>query len=119
MSSLGPPAWFRNAYFEYHAHVRLRFKLASGLGEPRTRDGSIPQGCPLSMVFIVALYLRWCGYLAAQEGSSPSSMLTNLECVSRDLNLLLRAARFTSDYVWLVGQKLAPSKCPFKHFQGG
>ena len=57
LSSLGLPAWFLDAYFEYHAHVRLRFKLASGLGEPWTRDGSIPQGCPLSMMFIVALYL--------------------------------------------------------------
>ena len=40
--SLGLPGWFRHAYFEYHAHVRLRFKLASGLGEPWTRDGGIP-----------------------------------------------------------------------------
>ena len=44
LSSLGLPAWFRHAYFEYHAHVRLRFKLAAGLGEPWTRDGGIPQG---------------------------------------------------------------------------
>ena len=33
LSSLGLPGWFRHAYFEYHAHVRLRFKLASGLGQ--------------------------------------------------------------------------------------
>ena len=46
LSSLGLPAWFRNACFEYRAHVRLRFKLASGLGEPWTRDGGIPQECP-------------------------------------------------------------------------
>ena len=42
LSSLGLPGWFRHAYFEYHAHVRLRFKFAAGLGE--TRDGGIPQG---------------------------------------------------------------------------
>ena len=57
LSSLGLPGWFRHAYFEYHAHVRLRFKLASGLGQSWTRDGCFPQGCPLSMMFIVALYL--------------------------------------------------------------
>ena len=45
LSSLGLPGWFRHAFFEYHAHVRLRFKLASGLGEPWTRDGEIHQGC--------------------------------------------------------------------------
>ena len=39
LSSLGLPGWFRHAYFEYHAHVRLRFKLASGFGEPWTCDG--------------------------------------------------------------------------------
>ena len=34
LSSLALPAWFRHAYFEYHLHVRLRFKLSAGLGEP-------------------------------------------------------------------------------------
>ena len=34
VSCLGLPDWFRNSYFEYHAHVRLRFKFASGLGQP-------------------------------------------------------------------------------------
>ena len=72
LSSLGLPGWFSHAYFESHGHVRLRFKLASGLGEPWTRGGGIPQGCPLSMMFIVALYLPWCRYLAAQEGCSAS-----------------------------------------------
>ena len=43
LSSLGLPGWFRHAYFEYHARVRLRFKLATGLGQPWTRDGRIPQ----------------------------------------------------------------------------
>ena len=43
LSSLGLPAWFRHAYFEYHSHVRLRFMLASGLGQSWTRDGGIPQ----------------------------------------------------------------------------
>ena len=75
LSSLGLPGWFRHAYFEYHAHVRLRFKLVAGLGEPWTRDGGIHQGCPLSMMFIVALYLPWCRYLSAQVGVEHSYML--------------------------------------------
>ena len=110
VSSLGLPGWFRNAYFEYHAHVRMRFKLASGLGEPWTRDGCIPQGCPLSMMFIVALYLPWCRYLAPHEGVQ-IFFADNLKCVSRDRDLLLKAARFTTGYVRLVGQEPAPSKC--------
>ena len=91
--------------------VRLRFKLAAGLGQPWTRDGGIPQGCPLSMMFIMALYLPWCGYLAAHEGVQPQLYADNLKCVSRDPVFLLSAARFTTGYVRLDGQEPAPSKC--------
>ena len=111
LSSLGLPAWFRHAYFEYHSHVRLRFKLAAGLGQPWTRDGGIPQGCLLSMMFIVAFFLPWCRYLDAQYGVSPKLYADNLKCVFRDSDVLLRAARFTTGYVRLVGQEPAPSKC--------
>ena len=104
-------AWFRHPYFEYHSHVRLRFKLAAGLGQPWTRDGGIPQVCPLSMMFIDALYLPWCRYLDAQYGVSHQLYADNLKCVSRYSDLLLRAARFTTGYVRLVGQEPAPSKC--------
>ena len=111
LSSLGLPGWFRHAYFEYHAHVRMMFKLASGLGAPLTRDGGTPQGCPLSMMFIVVLYLPWCRYLCAQAGVQPQLYADNLKCVSRDPDLLLSAARFTTGYVRLVGQEPAPCKC--------
>ena len=67
--------------------------------------------CPLSMMFIVALYLPWCTYLAAHGGVQPQLYADNLKCVSRDTDLLLSAARFTISYVWLVGQEPAPSKC--------
>ena len=111
LSGLGLPGWFRHAYFEFHGHVRLRFELSSGLGLPWTRDGGIPQGCPLSMMFTVALYLPWCRYLAAQEGVQPQVYADNLKCLSGDPGVLWRGARFTSSYVRLVGQEPAPSKC--------
>ena len=69
--SIGLPAWFRKVYFAYHSQVRLRFKLASGLGEPWCRDGGIPQGCPLCMVFIVALYVPWSRRLEAMLAVRP------------------------------------------------
>ena len=120
MSSLRLLAWFRHAYFEYHAHVRLRFKLAAGPGEPWTRDGGIPQGCSLSVMFIVALYLPWCRYLAAHAGVEPQSYADNLEYVSRDPDLLVNAARFTTGYVRLVGQEPAPSfSVLLSTFRGG
>ena len=62
-------------------------------------------------MFIVALYLPRCRYLAAHEGFQPPLNADNLKGVSRDPNLLLHAARFTTGYVRLVGQEPAPSKC--------
>ena len=109
--SLGLPAWFRHAHFEYHAHVRLRFKPPAGLHEPWTRDGGIPQGCPLSMMCSVALCLPWCWYLSVQDGVEPQLYADNLECVPWDPALLLRAAKLTTGYVQLVGQEPAPGKC--------
>ena len=111
LGSLGLLAWFRRAYFEYHAKVRLRFKLAAGLGEPWTRDGGIPQGCPISMMFIVALCLPWCRYIQELPEVTPQLFADNLKCVSCNPGQLLRAARFTTAYVRLVGQEPAPSKC--------
>ena len=111
LSKLGLPGWFRHAYFEYHAKVRLRFKLSCGLGPSWTRDGGIPQGCPLSMLFIVALYLSWCRHLESFRGVKPQQYADNLRCVSSDNNDLLEAARFTNTYIRLVGQAPAPSKC--------
>ena len=69
------------------------------------------QGCPLSMMFVVALYLPWCRYLSAQVGVQPQLYADNLKCPSRNPDLLLHAARFTTKYVRLVSQELAPSKC--------
>ena len=60
-------------------------------------------------VFIVALYLPWCRYLWA--GVQPQLQADNPKCVSGDSGVLLRAARFTTGYVRLVGQEPAPSKC--------
>ena len=44
-------------------------------------------------------------------GGQPQLYADNLKCVSRDPGVLLRAARFTTGYVRLVGQEPAPRKC--------
>ena len=44
-------------------------------------------------------------------GVEPQLYAGNLKSVSADPALLLRAARFTTGYVRLVGQEAAPSKC--------
>ena len=109
---LGLPVWFRRGYFSYHANVRLRFKFACGFGSPWTRDGGIHQGCRLTMIFIVALYLPWRA-LESIPVVRPQLYADNLKCVSGSPAALLSAARFTNMYICLVGQKAAPKKCVF------
>ena len=109
--SLGLPACFRHASFEYNAHITLRFELAAGLGESWTRDGGIPQGCPLSNMFIIALYHACCRYLETQEGAMRQYYADNRKYVSNDPEVLSHATRLTAGYVRLLGSELAPSKC--------
>ena len=71
LGRLGLPDWFRKVYFSFLSQVRFRFKLAAGLGEPWCTDGGIPQGCPLSMIFIVALYVPWCRHLDSLPDAKP------------------------------------------------
>ena len=105
------PEWFRRVYFSFHAKVRLRFKLAAGLGKAWTRDGGIPHCCLLSMVFIVALYVPWCGHLGNQHAVTPQLNSDNLKCTTSSGPALLAAARFTDQKILSVGQEASPSKC--------
>ena len=108
---LGLPDWFRKVYFSFHGQVRLRFKLAARLGEPWCRDGGIPQGCPLSMIFIVALYVPWCRLLDSVPEVKPQLYADNLKCSTARPRALFDAARFASGYVRSVGQDVSPGKC--------
>ena len=111
LGRLGLPAWFRKVYFSFHRDVRLSFKLAAGFGVAWTRDGGIPQGCPLSMIFIVALYTPWCRYLGSCANISPQLYADNLKCTSYDVDNVLAAAQYTVSFVRAVGQEASPSKC--------
>ena len=111
LGRLGLPDWFRRVYFSFLSQVRLRFKLAAGLGEPWCRDGGIPQGCPLSMVFIVALYVPWCRHLESLPDIKPQLYADNLKCSTTQPRALFESASFTARYVRLVGQDVSPGKC--------
>ena len=111
LGRLGLPDWFRSVYFSFHGQVRLRFKLAAGLGEPWCRDGGIPQGCPLSMVFIVALYVPGVDILSHCLILNLNSMLIILNVVAARPRALFESAYFTARYVRLVGQDVSPGKC--------
>ena len=111
LGRLGLPGWFRKVYFPFHSQVRLRFKLAAGLGEPRSRDGGIPQGRLLSIVFILALYVPWCRHLDLLPDVKPQLYADNLKCSAARPRALFESARFTAQYVRSVGQDVSLGKC--------
>jgi hypothetical protein len=51
----GFPKQLAAAYLRFHDAVEVRTALALGLGRPRRRQLSIPQGCPWSNVFLALL----------------------------------------------------------------
>ena len=85
--------------FRFIVRVFLRFQFATGLGEPWCRDGGIPQGCPLSMIFVVALYVTWCRHLESMPDVKPQVYADNLKCSAERPGALFDSARFTAPYV--------------------
>ena len=59
LGRLGLPDWFRKVYFLFIVRFVSGSSLLLDLVN-RVWDGGIAQGCPLSMVFIVALNVPWC-----------------------------------------------------------
>ena len=85
--------------------------MAVGLGEPWCRDGGIPQGCPLSMVFIVALYVHWCRHLDALLDVKPQFYADNLKGSAERPGALFDSVRFTALHVRSVGQDVSLGEC--------
>ena len=98
-------------YFECHAHVRIRFKLASVVGKGRVRDGGVPQGCTLSMMVTVALYLPWRLCLESVSGVTPQLHADNLMCTCTGSDDLLMSERFATNYSGLLMDVRLPAKC--------
>ena len=115
LGRLGLPAWFRRVYFSFHKDVRLRFKLATGLGVAWRRDGGILQGCPLSMVFIVALYAFWCRHLESLVDISPQ--ISSAPPMTSTLYWLLLKKLYLM-FMLSVRRPLLASVCVTQHLQG-
>lgn len=60
----GIPLRVLQAYASYHRHSQYQFTLGDTLGEAHERLRCIPQGCPLSMLFM-ALFFSTVGALYA------------------------------------------------------
>ena len=71
----------------------------------------MPQGCLLSMVFIVALHVPWCRRVEAMPAFKPQLYADNLKCSVVCPNALCGAAGFTAQYVRSLNQDVSAGKC--------
>ena len=102
LGRLGLPAWFRRVYFSFHREVRLRLKLAAGLGVAWTRDGGIPQAALLvwsSSLFFLPLGVGTWSHLLI---FLPNSVL-----------IISSAPPMTSTLYWLLPSILYPMFMPW------
>ena len=68
-------------------------------------------GRGLSMVFVVALCVPWCGRLEGVPLVAPQLYADNIKCSSVCPRASFGAAGFTVQYVRAVGQDVSPGKC--------
>ena len=115
LGRLGLPDWFRKTHLAWHSQVRLRFKLAAGLGVETVVFFRV---VPLSTVFIVALYVPSCRDLEALPDVKPQLYDDNLKCSAERPGALFESARFTARYVRSVGQDVSPGKCVLPSSEG-
>ena len=111
LGRLGSLPDFGRSIFLLMIRFVLRPKLAAGLGEPWCRDCGIPQGCPLSMIFIVAHHVPWCRHLDSVPDVKPQLYADNLKCSAERPGALFESASFTAKHVRSVGQDVSPGKC--------
>ena len=97
LGRLGLVDWFRRAYFSFHSQVRLRFKLAAGLGEPWCRDVGLLHRCPLSMGFIVALYVPWFRHLESLPDGKPQLKSAFYFCPSKSVRKAMKLWDISGD----------------------
>ena len=82
LGRLGLPDWFRKVYFSFHSQVRLRFKLAAGLGEPWCRRWRYSSG-------LSSQYGFYCGSLSLGVVIWMLCLMLNLSCMLIILSVVL------------------------------
>ena len=106
------PTRILKAYISMFENLKAHNAIAGCIGKAHTRSCGIPQGCPLSMMF-VALHMRpWLiemhrRNIAAMIFADDVILIANGEHMLRDFS---EALETTHNYLHGMGAKVAPSK---------
>jgi hypothetical protein len=105
----GFPKQLAAAYLRFHDAVEVRTALALGLGRPRRRQLSIPQGCPWSNVFLALLMRPLLGRLRKHQ-VIPRLLADDLEVLAvgrAHATKLAKAQEAIGRHLQAMGSKVA------------
>eukprot|EP00969_Alexandrium_andersonii_P178059 7873349-Alexandrium_andersonii.AAC.1 len=57
-------------YFRHTEGLRVFNEFAQGVGEARSREAGMPQGCPFSMAFLGLLTVTWRRFLQSEASEA-------------------------------------------------
>ena len=111
-SAAGMPSRVLQPYQRYMEEMTVRNTISNSLGKPYVRRCGIPQGCPLSMMFL-ALILRPWTHSMQSVGVTPRILADDLMILTSGLNhtsKMHQAINKTHEILQDMGAKVAPKK---------
>ena len=108
----GIPRRILDAYRRYQENADIYNSLGLGLGKPRRRPNGIPQGCPLSMLFVALLLRPWMAYMHTLN-VKPRTLADDLLLFAAGhdhIGRIIHATECTHTYLSTMGAKVATSK---------
>ena len=110
---MGLPVGMLNAYSSFLDNLVFINSLAGGLGKPHKRACGIPQGCPLSMLFIAAMFRPWLVLMQTMHvvGRILADDIMILGFGEQGHNQFQEAYDATHLYFCDLGAKISTKKC--------
>eukprot|EP00973_Karenia_brevis_P028654 3952066-Karenia_brevis.AAC.1 len=112
----GIPAPVLLAYRNYHEELLIYNSFGGNLGQGHTHRCGIPQGCPLSMVFVSLLLRAWITQMIAHD-MQPRTLADDFLLTTKlDTSPQHALSRFstnlcrTMEHIQDIGGRIAPSK---------
>ncbi len=113
LAYMGLPIGILNAYQSFLDNLVFHNSLAGGLGKPHKRICGIPQGCPLSMLFIAVLFRPWLVMMQGMNivGRILADDITILGFGQEGHSNFENAYNSTHKYFHDIGARVSTKKC--------
>ena len=108
----GMPTRILEPYIRYMEALQVRNTIHGGLGKPYAKRCGIPQGCPMSMMFIALLLRPWTVAIANMR-AIPRILADDLMVLThgtKHCENMQRALNFTHEFLHDMGAVVAPKK---------